>query len=496
MRRAGIYARISDDPEGKGLGVTRQVKSCRELAERLRWEVVEVYVDNDVSATRSRSRPQYDLLLGDIEDGFIDAVLVWSLDRLHRRPLELEHFIALAERKGTALANVSGNVDLGTTDGQLHARLMGAVAAAESRRISDRVKNKQRQLREAGRPATGGKRCFGWEADRMTLIPAEAAEIRGMVALLLSGHSFGAIARDLNDRNVQTVSQWTQEQKPIDQRDKDKARPWGLTSVRSLLALPRLYGKMTYKGEVIGDGVWQPILDERTWRQVQSAMRVRSVGYSKATARGKYLLSGIATCGVCGAGLQFSRAGQTKTKQSNRYRCGAASRGLTETSGHGQRNMQQLDKYVTDALFLVIDAQEYLPEPAEDVTAEIDDLRQRLNDAADQYAEGLIDGEQLARISSRLRPQIEALEVKQTGSGLKPLMEWYFATTDRLEALQRWDELDVSQQRAMISAHLGQRGFIRVHKKKKQSRSVEPETIHIRWSLGNEGAMPPDAVPK
>lgn len=315
-----------------------------------------------------------------------------------------------------------------------------------------------------------------------------------MADMLLSGHSFGAIARDLNDRNVLTVSQWMHEQKTVEDQEKKeeqvKARPWGLTSVRSLLALPRLYGKMTYKGEVIGDGAWQPILDERTWRQVQSAMRVRSVGYSKDTARGKYLLSGIATCGVCGAGLQFSRAGKTKTQQSNRYRCGAASRGLTETSGHGQRNMQQLDKYVTEALFLVIDAQEYGPEPAEDVTVEIDDLRQRLNDAADQYAEGLIDGEQLARISSRLRPQIEALEVKQTGSGLKPLMEWYFATTDREEALQRWDELDVSQQRAMISAHLGQSGFIRVHKKKKQSRSVEPETIKIRWSLGNEQAMP------
>ena len=251
---------------------------------------------------------------------------------------------------------------------------------------------------------------------------------------------------------------------------------------------------MTYKGKVIGEGAWPPILDERTWRQVQSAMQVRSVGYSKKTARGKYLLSGIATCGVCGSGLQFSRAGKTKTQQSARYRCGAASRGLTETSGHGQRNMRELDKYVTDALFLVIDAQEYLPDPVDDVTVEMDDLRQRLNDAADQYAEGLIDGEQMARISSRLRPQIAALEVKQTGQGLRPLMEWYFATADRDEALKRWDKFDVSQQREMISAHLGQQGFIRVDKKKNRSRSVEPETIKIRWSLGDEAAMPPDLV--
>ena len=103
-------------------------------------------------------------------------------------------------------------------------------------------------------------------------------------------------------------------------------------------------------------------------------------------------------------------------------------------------------------------------------------------------------GEQRARISSRLRPQIDALEVKQTGQGLRPLMEWYFATADRDEALKRWDKFDVSQQREMISAHLGQQGFIRVDKKKNRSRSVEPETIKIRWSLGDEAAMPPDLV--
>jgi len=77
---------------------------------------------------------------------------------------------------------------------------------------------------------------------------------------------------------------------------------------------------------------------------------------------------------------------------------------------------------------------------------------------------------------------------------MTPLMDWYFGTTDRDEALERWDKFDVSQQRQMISAHLGQQGFIRVHKKENRSRSVEPETIKIRWSLGNEAAMPPDLV--
>jgi len=43
--RAAIYCRISDDREGRGLGVARQEDDCRKLAERLGWEVAKLYRD-------------------------------------------------------------------------------------------------------------------------------------------------------------------------------------------------------------------------------------------------------------------------------------------------------------------------------------------------------------------------------------------------------------------------------------------------------------------
>lgn len=70
------------------------------------------FIDNDVSATRGTKRPGYEDLLARIEAGDVDAVVVWALDRLHRRPIELEHFITLVERHRVALANVAGDVDL------------------------------------------------------------------------------------------------------------------------------------------------------------------------------------------------------------------------------------------------------------------------------------------------------------------------------------------------------------------------------------------------
>jgi hypothetical protein len=53
-------------------------------------------VDDDKSATNGR-RTAYEKMLDDIRAGLVGAVVVWDLDRLHRRPIELEHFIDLAD---------------------------------------------------------------------------------------------------------------------------------------------------------------------------------------------------------------------------------------------------------------------------------------------------------------------------------------------------------------------------------------------------------------
>ena len=99
--RAGIYARISSDREGDGLGVARQIEDCERLAEQRGWRWSERYVDDDVSAWSGKPRPEYARMLEDFEAGAINAVLVCA-----PRPAcivsrsELEAFIELLRRAG------------------------------------------------------------------------------------------------------------------------------------------------------------------------------------------------------------------------------------------------------------------------------------------------------------------------------------------------------------------------------------------------------------
>ena len=147
--QAAIYLRISSDPSGQQLGVTRQREDCAKLCADKGWTPVE-YVDNDTSASNGKRRPAYETMLADIRDGRIGAVVAWDLDRLHRRPIELESFMALADEKHLALATVSGDVDLSTAQGRLVARLKGSVAAHE-------IEHKKAQAEACG-PAEGRER--------------------------------------------------------------------------------------------------------------------------------------------------------------------------------------------------------------------------------------------------------------------------------------------------------------------------------------------------
>src|SRR5579884_3110866 len=212
-RRVGIYVRISQDRTGREAGVTRQQKECTELAERLGWQVIDLYRDNSVSAYKNRRRPEYERLKADLEAGRIDAVIAWHPDRLYRRAKELEAVVDLVEAVGAEVATCqAGAVDLASPNGRLVARIGAAVAQHESEHKGERVKSWHRDRAENGLPNPGARRPFGFEADCVTHRPDEVELVREAVRRVLDGELRYAICADWNARGVPTVTgtaKWT-----------------------------------------------------------------------------------------------------------------------------------------------------------------------------------------------------------------------------------------------------------------------------------------------
>jgi DNA invertase Pin-like site-specific DNA recombinase len=286
---AAVYARISSDIEGSGLGVKRQVEDCRRLAASLGWIVAEEYIDNDLSVYSGKAQPAYQRMLDDLRDGLRDAVIVYHVDRLTRRAVELEDFVtAVDTAKVRQVRFVVGDMDLGTGDGLMIARMLGAMAAHESATKSRRVRRKMEQNAVAGLPHGGWHRPFGYDEDKVTVRADEAAVIRTLVARFLAGESLRSLAVWLDSEGVRTVS----------------GKEWRTPTLRAMLTSGRIAGLREHRGVVVGSGIWEPIISEHDHRRVLTRMAERKVTGRRTPQR--YLLSGLLRCGKCGNVLYSS----------------------------------------------------------------------------------------------------------------------------------------------------------------------------------------------
>jgi site-specific DNA recombinase len=455
MRNAAIYVRISQDRKGRALGVQRQEEDCRALCARRGWTVVDVYTDNDVSATTGRRRPAYTALLADIANGVVTAVAVWALDRLHRRPIELEDFLTLADRYGVELGSVGGDIDLGTPGGRMQARIMGAVARHEMEQKSDRTKRAQMQAAQQGR-WLGGGRPFGFEADGTTIRPDEAAEIVRLTDALLAGDSLAALIRDLNARGVRST----------------RGKPWTYTTLRQVLDRPRNAGLSDYHGEIVGKGQWRTIVDEGRWRAVVALLGDPYRRTSRSN-RGRWLLAGLARCGVCGETVKSATASSVASLSRTIYRC--------RTGKHLARAAVPVDALIEavvigrlqqpDAVDLLRGAGATPDQSALDLERAA--LIGRRDEATAACAEGAISVGQLRDITATLRGKIAKLETAMAATDRGRVLADLVGTN--IPAV--WAALPLARRRAVVDLLIE----VTILPSGKRGKVFDPALIRIEW---------------
>jgi site-specific DNA recombinase len=303
-RCAGIYVRISDDKAEDAAGVGRQEADCRALAERLGWDIAEVFIENDTSAFKRRTvrlpdgstglrvlRPAFRRLLDDLTAGAIDAVIGYDLDRVARDPRDLEDLIDVVEARKAPTRAVTGSLDLSNDAGITMARVMVAVANKSSRDSSRRISRKHEELAEQGRTGGGGIRSFGYEPDGVTVRDSEADVIKDIASRILDGMSLTALTAYLDELQVPTV----------------RGGRWNARSVHAVVTKPRVAGLREHRGEIVGKAAWPAILDQNTWERVRLALEGRARGHSNRIQR---WLSGVLVCGKCGHGLSGQQQGK------------------------------------------------------------------------------------------------------------------------------------------------------------------------------------------
>lgn len=390
--RAVIYSRISDDPRGKAAGVERQADECRALAEARGVEVIDELVDNDVSATSGKRRPAFERVLELVRSGSIDTVIVWHTDRLYRLPRDLEPLIDLASTGSLRFLTVTASeIDLNTPSGRMVARMLAAASAQEVEHKADRQRSASDQRAAKGQPTTRPGYGLRRDGDRVVEVPEEADVIREAVRRVLAGESFRSIAVDLNARSIPSPS----------------GKPWEGVSVRRAVQRPSIAGLRVHRGSIVGDAAGDVILDRDSWERLTALLNDPTRAPKRKGRGPAHLLSGLALCGACGD-RTYRVAGWTPKPESRTRH--AVSAAYACKSCRGVRRAQEpVDYMVTEAVLRRLerpDAAELFDRSddarAAEARAEIDTLNAKLANAADLFAAGSIEPDQLTRITRTL----------------------------------------------------------------------------------------------
>jgi len=445
---------VSLDRTGEALAVARQEQECRKLAKSLGLRVVQVYTDNDISATTAKVRPGFEAML----DAQPTAIIAWHQDRLLRLTRDLERVIALNVPVYTVTA---GTLDLTTPAGRAVARTVAAWSQYEGEQKATRqvAANVQRAASgvHLGRVGYGYRR----EGSGMVLDPDESEAIREAVRRVLDGESLRSVCRDFNERGV--AAPRTAERNRARERARAEKRPvptystpdplWNSTTLKQMLLRANLAGLIVHRKQVVGRTPADAprIIDEDTHERLKAVLTNPARRTSPAGREPKYLLGGIARCGRCG-GVMVRQVGRMTTTKSGGSKRQPPSYACVECY-RVRRKQEDVDAVVEgivvgrlqmpDAAQLFTQGDPAALQAARDT---VDAIDARMANAADMFAAGDIDAAQLTRITERLRADraAAAADVDKALPAAVP------AELVGANARQVWDGLSMDVKRAIL----------------------------------------------
>lgn len=391
--RAVIYARVSRDTAG-GRSVEEQQGECRAECERQGWAVADVLVDNDISASRysTKDRPEYARLRAILRPG--DVLVTWEASRAQRDLARYVELRDLCAERGVFWSYSGRLFDLRDGDDRFATGLDALLAEKEAEQTRSRILRAHRANLAAGKPH--GRVPYGYRVVRDPETgksigrephPVEAPLLQEAARRVLDGQSSRSVLAWINEITAGTG--WR----------------WNLTTLKDRLCNPVYAGYRTHDERITGPGTWEGLWDLEAHDNLVAMYAARSTGTQPRGSEPRYLLTGIATCAVCGDKLQ-----RAKVKGVSTVSC---------PGRHLGRKMETIDAVVTRVIESVLSTPEALAAMADSSSdtaavtaarAQLAELQKRLEAVEEQIIDGTMPAATGARITTRLSEQIAEAE--------------------------------------------------------------------------------------
>ncbi len=281
MKKA-LYVRVSTDTQVDGYSIEAQIEFLESYLKSKEWYDYEVYTDPGFSG-KNLERPAMQRLIKDCEDGKIDTVLVFKLDRLSRSQKDTLYLIEeVFNPHNVGFISIRENFDTTSPFGKAMIGILSVFAQLERETILERTRIGLKKRAEDGYWKGGGKTPFVYNYDKATgtlvINPERKVIFDLMKTLRIQGYSY---------------------------KELEKITGYDESWIQGILNSKTNLGKIPYKGELY-EGRHEAVITEEEYQELQQVERMRS----QSRHASNYLLSGKIYCGYCGAKYRYQKWGQ------------------------------------------------------------------------------------------------------------------------------------------------------------------------------------------
>ena len=260
--RCAIYTRKSSeeglDMEFNSLDAQREACEAYIASQRSEgWVATRERYDDGGFSGGTLERPGLKQLLADIDDGLIDVVVVYKIDRLSRSLMDFSKLVEILDRNSVTFVSVTQSFNTTTSMGRLTLNILLSFAQFEREVIGERIRDKVAASRKRG-IWMGGYVPHGYDVQGRKLLvnEAEAASVHKIFERFVELGSATVLARELR-------------------RDGFRNKQGTLIDKGFLY---RLLSNRVYRGEAVHKGTAYPgehdaIIEQDLWDRVHAILR-------------------------------------------------------------------------------------------------------------------------------------------------------------------------------------------------------------------------------
>ena len=260
--RCAVYTRKSSEEgleqEFNSLHAQREACEAYIASQRSEgWVLVRDQYDDGGVSGGTLERPGLKRLLADIEDGLVDVVVVYKIDRLSRSLMDFSKLVEVFDRNGVTFVSVTQSFNTTTSMGRLTLNILLSFAQFEREVTGERIRDKIAASRRKGM-WMGGMPPLGYVVKNRKLVecPGDATHVRWVFARFIEIGSGTLLARELAERGVTTARGHRIDKKFI----------------------YRILNNRVYIGEAVHKGTSYPgehkaIIDREVWDKVHAILQ-------------------------------------------------------------------------------------------------------------------------------------------------------------------------------------------------------------------------------